>query len=340
MPGEHESRLVSGARQLVGHEVLVVDRDDAMRQTMMRLLAPEGLHVTGATAPDKALELVAAKFYGVVVVDLDTPAPGGGLELVGKIHTRSPQSTVLLLTPRPSFEAAVEAFRLGARDVIVKAPEQLEQLKRRVVEGAVAVLRSGGTSTLLADVRAALDDFLKVLMAAERRAQDAEARLAGKDPAETEADVEVAILCVDGDDRLYKGMKGLGLPGYGFVYAQSGGEALDRIGNYRFQIALVGQSIPDLPGDMVIRALKSQAPELIVISYVPNGPMAIVESTRTIPLVDQFTTAAQLTERLAELSQAYRERHRERRYLQAFRERHFEFLRRFAELKKRLEQAG
>jgi hypothetical protein len=97
--------------------------------------------------------------------------------------------------------------------------------------------------------------------------------------------------------------------------------------------------VPDLPSEMVIRALKSQAPELITISYVPNGKLEIVETTRTIPIVDKFTSAAQLTDRLKELAQAHRARSRERRYLQAFREKNYEFLRRFAELRQRIEKA-
>jgi len=189
---------------------------------------------------------------------------------------------------------------------------------------------------LHADARAVLEELLKELMAAERRVQDAEDRLAGRDPARLGVDDEVAILCVDGDDRVYKAMLGLELPGYVFHYAQSGGEALDRITSIRFQMALVGQAIPDLPGDMIIRALKEQAPELLVIAYQPNGPLRLVESTRTIVLAERFTQAAQVSERLDELSRAYRERSRERRYLQAFRERHYDLLRRLNDLKQRL----
>jgi hypothetical protein len=91
---------------------------------------------------------------------------------------------------------------------------------------------------------------------------------------------------------------------------------------------------------MVVRALKSQTPDMIVITYVPNGKLEIVETTRKIPIVDKFTGTAQLTDRLNELAAAHRARGRERRYLQTFRESHYDFLRRFAELRQRIEKAS
>jgi hypothetical protein len=90
----------------------------------------------------------------------------------------------------------------------------------------------------------------------------------------------------------------------------------------------------------VIKAVKAQVPDLIVISYVPNGKLQIVETTRVIPIVDKFNNANQITSRLTELGEAHRIKGRERRYLQAFRERHFEFLRKYAELKQKLERGG
>lgn len=339
-PVEKESRLVSGARQLVAHEVLVVDADEKVHKGMVQLLAPAGLHVTAVTDPEKALELVQAKFFGVVVLDLDTPTPNAGIDLVKKIHGRSPTSVVIVMSPRKAFDAAVGAFREGAHDVVVKAPDMVEYLRTRIIAAAGDVARSGRTGTLLAEVRDKMEEFLKTLMAAERRAVDLEDRGRGRDLSRADLDGEMRILCVDQDERLYKALAQPGVaPGFTFVFAQSGGEALDRVTNSRFHIALVGESLPDLPGPMVVKALKAQAPEMIVIAYVLGGKLEIVETTRSIPIVDKFTAATQLTSRLGELAEAHRAKGRERRYLQAFRERHYEFLRTFAELRKKIDKA-
>lgn len=337
---ENESRLMSHARELVRHEILIVDGDPTVQKGMLSLLAPLGLVITSTGDPAHALELCAAKFFGVVIVDLDTPAPGGGVELVKKIHAQSPTTIVLVITPRKTFDAAVDAFRAGARDVIMKAPDQIERLREQVLAAAGDVAARGQASTLLTDVRAAMEEFLKTFMESERNRVDLEDKLAGRDLSRAAFDEEMRILVVDGDDRLYQGISKPGVaPGFTFQLAQSGGEALDRITNSRFHIALVGDQLPDMPGSMTIRAIKAQVPDLIAIAYVPNGKLEIVETTRVIPIVDKFTSAAQLVSRLGELAEAHRAKGRERRYIQAFREKHYEFLRRFAELRKKLDQA-
>jgi len=56
-------------------------------------------------------------------------------------------------------------------------------------------------------------------------------------------------------------------------------------------------------------------------------------------LVTPFTEAKQLVERLDQLAEAWRVKARERRYTQAFRERHYDFLRRYVELKTKIERA-
>lgn len=245
-----------------------------------------------------------------------------------------------MLTPRKSFEGAVDAFRAGASDLVWKSPDQVDYLKRRVLESLSESRTRSDTVGLIADVRDVHEEFLKLVMASDRRAQEAEDRAAGRDPKTVDVAGDIPILCVDGDDRLYKAMAQGQIPGFTFMYAQSGGEALDRISNARFHIALVGPNVPDLPTDMVVRAMKQHAPELIAISYVPNGKLEIVESTRSIPIVDKFTSAKQLVDRLNELAEGYRAKARERRFLQAFRERNYEFLRRFNELRQRMNRAA
>ncbi len=56
-------------------------------------------------------------------------------------------------------------------------------------------------------------------------------------------------------------------------------------------------------------------------------------------LVKPFTDAQQLIARLDELAEAWRAKARERRYTQAFREKHYDFLRRYVELRTRIDHA-
>ena len=76
--------------------------------------------------------------------------------------------------------------------------------------------------------------------------------------------------------------------------------------------------------------------EKILKKWTRDWKVQLIETTRTITVVEEFTQASQLAGRLTELAEAHRAKARERRYLQAFRERHYNLLRRLAELKKKL----
>ena len=70
-----------------------------------------------------------------------------------------------------------------------------------------------------------------------------------------------------------------------------------------------------------------------------NGKVDLVETAGVRSIVKPFREAGQLLERMDELAQAWRAKARERRYTQAFRERHYDFLRRYVELKTKIERA-
>ena len=56
-------------------------------------------------------------------------------------------------------------------------------------------------------------------------------------------------------------------------------------------------------------------------------------------LINPFNDVKLLVERLDQLAEAWRVKARERRYTQAFRERHYDFLRRYVELRTKIERA-
>jgi DNA-binding NtrC family response regulator len=334
-----DDNLISAERELAGAEVLVVDGDIAVQKGIAQLLAPSKLHVTSASDHARALELIGHKLFGVVIIDLDTPSPNAGIPLVKQVRERSPTSLVFLLVSRKSFDAALAAFRAGAHDVILKAPDQVEYLSARIRDAAGDWITRRGTAALLLEVRESLEEFLKRFMDAEKRAIELEDKLSGRAETRTDVDDETRVLFVDSDERLFKSVVKTGETGFHFSQVATGGAALDSVTKGSFHIVLVGPSLPDLPASMIMKALKAQAPETIVIAYEPNGRLDIVETSRAIPIVEKFTAASQLAERLTELAEARRGAVRERRYIQTFRERHYELLRRLADLRRRIERA-
>lgn len=329
-----------------GQEVLVVDGDEAVREGMQSLLGELNVVPTVLADIDRAQALAREKYFAAAIIDLDTPRENGALPLIKWIHDEAPGTTVLVLTSRRAFEAAVDAFRAGAADVIVKAPNEIDYLKQRVIDACAHIHLSESNERLLHDVSALHDDFLKRLMDTSRRVAELEERIGGGAQS-VDGDEATAVLLVEPQEDGWLGSEIAkhvqSTPGYALQIVSSGGEALDLVGRQRFQIALVRDTLPDLPGSMVVSTLKAQSPETITILFSKPGARPgkadIMEGSRSISLVSEFSGPQQLSARLDELRQAFVGKTRERRYLGAFRQQNYELLKRFAELKQKLKRA-
>jgi DNA-binding NtrC family response regulator len=343
MATEHSiARAQSVARDLVGFEVLVVDQDASVQQGIATLLSEASVHTTCVAEPERALELVEKQFFSVMLIDLDTPTPSSGLPTIRALKERSPTSMIIGLTPRRSYEDAVSAVRAGAIDLILKAPESVAYLKERVIEAAGRSVGRREVDSVLVDIKSVHDEFLQRFMDAERRALDAIDKAAGKDPARSIDMTDLRVLIVDEVDDLYEAMTGASPEGYLFVHANSGGEALDRATAGQYHYAMVAEDITDLPSKMLVRSLKTQSPDMVVLTFLgpsDNGRVELVETASTRRLIEPFTDAKQLVDRLDEFAEAWRAKARERRYTQAFRERHYDFLRRYVEIRTKIDRA-
>jgi DNA-binding NtrC family response regulator len=327
-------------RELVGAEVLVIDKDERVQKGITQLLSAASLHVTCASEVEPAVASLADKFYSVVVVDLDTPTPNAGLDTARQAKKASPTSMVVMLTPRKSFTDAVESIRAGAVDVILKSPESVQYLKDRVMEAAGRSVDKREVNSVLAEVKATQDEFLELFVGAEKRCVDLEDKLKGINPAASLD--EIRILVVSNGDDFAKQLASQAPAGYHYEWALSGGQALDRVSSSRFHIAMVDSGLADLPSSMVTRSIKTQNPDLLVLEYSgpgPAGKLEIVDTRSRRTVVDPFTRADQLTSSLGDLTMAFREKALDRRYTQAFRERHYDFLRRYVELKIKIDRA-
>lgn len=333
----------SGAH-LVGIEVLVLDADEGVHAGIEQLLSEsdEQLHVTCVSTAAQALAKVDRQFFSVILVDIDTPSPKAGIEPIAEIKKRSPTSMVIGMTPRRSFDDAVAAVRAGAIDLILKAPESVAYLRERVLEAAGRSVGKREVDVVLEEVRGIHDEFLRHFMEAERRAQDLEDKVSGRESRRQSAIEELRVLVVDEVDDFVSAMNDEVGPGFVFVHATNGGEGLDRVGSSQYHYAMIAEDISDLPAMMVARTIRNQHPDTVVLMFrgpAENGRVALVEQHGTRPLVEPFTEAKQLIARLDDLAEAWRAKAKERRYAQAFREKHYDFLRRYVELKTKIDRA-
>jgi DNA-binding NtrC family response regulator len=342
-PRAPRHRLTTSGAHLVGIEVLVLDGDTTVHAGIQQLLSEAQLHVTCVADAARAQALVDRQFFSVALVDIDTPSPRAGIETIAAIKRASPTSMVIALTPRRSFDDAVDAVRAGAIDLVLKAPESVAYLKDRVLEAAGRSVGKREVDSVLDDVRGVHEEFLQRFMEAERRAVDLADKLAGRDHAHLAQLDELRVLVVDEVDDFVSAITEAAPRGFTFVHATSGGEGLDRISSEQYHYAMIAEDVTDLPATTIARTIRNQHPDTVVLTFLgpaDNGKVDLVETHGSRTLVQPFNDAQLLIARLDDLAEAWRAKARERRYTQAFREKHYDFLRRYVELKTKLERAA
>ena len=107
-------------------KILVVDDEDDFRETIVKRLQKRKMTARGAESGEKALELIEAQPFDVVVLDVKMPGLDG-IDTLREIKKRKPLIEVILLTGHASMESGIEGMKLGAYDYVMK-PANLEEL--------------------------------------------------------------------------------------------------------------------------------------------------------------------------------------------------------------------
>lgn len=174
--------------------ILVVEDEAIVRESLKDWLQDDGYEVDTAEDGEQALEVIAKKDFGVVVLDLKLPGKDG-VQVLKEAKAQRPSLKVVIITAYPSVETATEAMKSGAIDYIPKpfSPEDLE----RVLEG---ILTPKGK---VVSTEAAIGH--KVAQIASREEQIATHKEAGQallkqgKPAEALAEFEKILITDPGD---------------------------------------------------------------------------------------------------------------------------------------------
>ena len=113
--------------------VLVVVDDDMVLNMIDHVLSLSGYQVTKVSTADKAFTVLGgAENFALVITDLQLGADdAAGITVLQKTKELHPLIMVIITTGNPSATAAIEAFRSGADDYLLK-PFSIAELTARV----------------------------------------------------------------------------------------------------------------------------------------------------------------------------------------------------------------
>lgn len=126
--------------------ILVVDDSpDTVRHLAEILLPMHGYQTISALDGHSALEIIRREKPDLVILDLNLPRMTG-LDVLGALALDEHQPPVILMTGYGSEKNAVEAFRLGARDYLIK-PFTLDEVLGAVQRALAARAQTQGSAT-------------------------------------------------------------------------------------------------------------------------------------------------------------------------------------------------
>ena len=124
-------------RETVPMSVLIVDDEQAVRETCAAVAAQSGMKTIAVATAEEALEVLEHSAVDILLTDLKLPR-ANGVELLKLVHDLHPEVAVVVLTQYGTIESAVEVTRLGAIDYVTK-PFRIEELRSRLERAARAV---------------------------------------------------------------------------------------------------------------------------------------------------------------------------------------------------------
>ena len=159
------------------NRILIIDDDDALRESLELLLSAEGYSVLSADCGERALSVIEDATVDVVLCDLRMPGLDG-FDLIPQITRLMPGIPIILMSAHGTEDLAVEAIQRGAYDYLAKPfqtaemrltlrkAHEREQLRRQTELLQRDMSRSLGDRTIVA----ASDCMIELLELLERTA--------------------------------------------------------------------------------------------------------------------------------------------------------------------------
>jgi len=151
---------------MIQDPILIVDDELEVRTALQEALTDQGYSAEAVASGEAALARMAERSFLVVVTDLNMPGGQTGLDRIGVIRHRFPDTLCVLTTAYATLDTSIEALKCGAYDLIQK-PFRLAEM--------VAVLnRALDHANLLQKLKAYQGELENRILSRTRDLQDAQ----------------------------------------------------------------------------------------------------------------------------------------------------------------------
>ncbi len=117
-------------------EILVVDDEEVMRESLAAWLKEDGYAVDTASAGREAIQKARAKDFAIYFIDLKMPGGIDGIETMMEIRRLQPDASIIIITAYATVDTAITAMKEGAQEYIVKPcnPAEISMLVARIIK--------------------------------------------------------------------------------------------------------------------------------------------------------------------------------------------------------------
>jgi DNA-binding NtrC family response regulator len=123
--------------------ILVVDDEEAMRESLNDWLKEDGYEVGLAASGQEAIDMVRQEPWEIILLDLKMPGMDG-LETLKHLKKARPDAEILMMTAYATVDTAVQAMKEGAFDYLVKPfdPDEIEILIKKILKHKELILEN------------------------------------------------------------------------------------------------------------------------------------------------------------------------------------------------------
>jgi DNA-binding NtrC family response regulator len=117
-------------------EILVVDDEEVMCESLAAWLREDGYAVDTARSGREAVERARERDYAIYFIDLKMPGGMDGIETMLEIRRIRPEASVIIITAYATVDTAITAMKEGAQEYIVKPcnPAEISLLVGRIIK--------------------------------------------------------------------------------------------------------------------------------------------------------------------------------------------------------------